>query len=326
MYSLPDPTHDAGAFLDAVALAIGQLTAPDARALACALAERHITELEEDEGGTRRMVARVRATKGPVLGVDLEAWKRELQGVAEGIDPDRGYARDRQRAVGVIAAALEACAVSPPNAATLAAVETALASRALEGGVRDDAARAARRKELLARWSWDAVQAEACWLATTLEGGPRALEATATAAPEATAAAPAPPPRSAAEPRVLTLPLAGRTLRFIGVDGNARFRAEVDGRRSLIRSRFELVEIGHGDTTAARSPWNEAPVADLGHLVAALDAGAESVEEGGRTVIAHSAEGAHFRQSETTRVILALTPDGVVEVETIRTSQDESHY
>jgi hypothetical protein len=313
--------NNADAFLERMRQVVGALEPARARELVCAIAQRHVGDLREHADSPSVIVTEARAVAAtqPVPRAQLEEWLGALSEVAAYVDPDRLWATDVWRAIGVIKLALRACAAGPPaGAGPFDVVSGALAARALRSSPANEAERQSVHKELRARWGWQAVQAEAQWLAAQVD---------VTVKPLAAVAKPPPQPAVARPPRVIALPLAGHALQFIGVDGDRRFRAMVDGRPCLVRERCLSIQVSEGGNRAGPEPaWVEETTADLTSLLRVLGAGEQPQQERGRTVVKLHQPGAHFRSNEWTTVAIALSADGVVEIETTLEWQEDGFY
>lgn len=331
--------RDADAFLERMRQAVGAFGPARVRELACAIAWRHLGDLGEDADSPRAMVkeAQALAATQPVPRARFEAWLGTLRGVSANVDPDRLGSPDVLRALNVVQLALQACTEGPPaGAGPFDVVYGALAVRALRSPPANEAERQSVREALRAKWEWEAVRAEARWLAAQVE---KTVEPLATAAPVSSppaTKAPSPPaakspspPAAVTAPRVIALPLAGHVLQFIGVDGDSHFRAMVDGQRCLVRERrvsAQVMDGGSRRTDEAQPAWAEATTADLTYLHRVLAAGAQPELKRGRTVLTWHQPGAHFRQNDWTTVAIAFAPDGVLEIETTLEWQDDSYY
>jgi hypothetical protein len=110
------------------------------------------------------------AATRPVPQARFEAWLGTLREISANVDPDRLGAPDVWRALGVVQLALRACTEGPPaGAGPFDVVCGALAVRALCSPPANEAEQQSVREVLRARWGWQAVQAEARWLATQVE-------------------------------------------------------------------------------------------------------------------------------------------------------------
>ncbi len=158
---------DADTFLRDLARRVSALAPGERRALAVAIAERHVAVLGEDEGGTRTMIATAR--ERAVARSELAVWAREREQTRAMIDPDREGANDKLRALAVIQLALAACAEGAVPEAAPAVARAALAARALRWPAETEREQEAERSGLAKRWAWDAVQDEARWLSAWLD-------------------------------------------------------------------------------------------------------------------------------------------------------------
>jgi len=106
------------------------------------------------DGDARTIEAALwRAAASPPLA-SLDVHLASLESIAAAVDPDRLSAPDAWRAIGVLRVALQVAAGRGPRARDLALA--ALGARAL--------VTPADVTALAARWTWDAVEAEARWL------------------------------------------------------------------------------------------------------------------------------------------------------------------
>jgi hypothetical protein len=339
--------NDADAFLERMRQVVDALGPARARAFVCAIAQRHVGDLREDASSLSVLVteARALAATRPVPQAQLEAWLGTLSEVAAYVDPDRVWAMDVWRALRVIELALRACAEGPPaGARPFDVVYGALAARALRSPPANEAERQSVHEALRAKWGWQAVQAEAQWLAAQVDvtvkpwvvavkppppPDPKPPPPPAPKPPPPPDPKPPSPPAAPRAPRAIELPLAGHALQFIGVDGDRRFRALVDGRRCLVRQRHRTIQVSEGSSSSRPAPepaWVEETTADLTSLLHVLDAGEKPQQEHGRTVVTLHKPGAHFRSNEWTTVAIALSPDGVVEIETKLEWQEDGFY
>jgi hypothetical protein len=75
-----------------------------------------------------------------------------------------------------------------------------------------------------------------------------------------------------------------------------------------------------------RVRFSDGQQGDLTSLLHVLDAGEKPQQEHGRTVVTLHEPGAHFRSNEWTTVAIALSSDGVVEIETKLEWQEDGFY
>jgi hypothetical protein len=102
----------------------------------------------------------------------LDRYLLDLQELGVLVDPDRFFATDAYRAIGVLKEAIRCCAAGAPPDAAQAVATAALASAASTDLVPDGLQRA---------WAWDSVRAEVRWLERVIEtlGAEAALDADA---------------------------------------------------------------------------------------------------------------------------------------------------
>lgn len=295
----------------------------------------------------------------------LDAYVATLRELSALVDPDRVQAPDVWRALGVVEEALRCCAGakrgSPLEAARACLAARALVSaRDPARSAKIAAAWAWESVQREARWLAftasalaklpviDAVAADTLRRAFARPAQPSPPPSPMPAAwgvpksrpPPAALAAPrppppSPPPRVSPEPstakpalegpRLLELGVAGRRVKLIRLENDARYRAEVDGERRPIRVRFEQA---WNVATWPRDqlPWTLDTAVHIEPLLACLAEGGETTELVKDTLIRSSEQWGHYRQNRYTSIVFTIGDDGILEIDMTILTEDGSYY